>query len=132
MTAAPRAEHMRHATSAERLPLALVPHTCNASNHSAECMLTNTSSRAISTCFRGKLIKKKGDGDLKSLTACSWRMEPNSTKVVTALWSGGFARDICFSKNGWGHEVLDFDACAFEIESVSEAPSSDAKPAGRT
>jgi len=93
-------------------------------------MFTNTSPRAVSTCFRGKLMKNKGEGHLKSLDACTGRLEPNSSTTVVAFWTGGFARDLCFTRNGWGHEVLDFDACAFDVESVPEPQQDERKPAG--
>lgn len=104
----------------ERLPLSHIAHSCNASNTSVECVFTNSSMRAVSTCFVGKLGKRKGEGTLRSLPACTGRLEPNSTKMVSSFWIGGFAKDLCSSTTRWGNDVLDWTTCAFDVESVTD------------
>ena len=92
---------------------------CYADNTNVVCTVTNVLNEAITTCVQGRLTQKKASGvKLLSLTICTGRLGPRETRNLTAPWLGGFARDICHSSDGSGHEYLDWQACDFMTDAV--------------
>jgi len=96
-----------------------VINNCYADNSNVTCTVTNVRRDPITTCLRGKLTQKKEGGvSMHSLVICTGRLEPRQTRTTAAPWMGGFARDLCYSTDRWGNDVLDWQACSFTTESV--------------
>ena len=92
---------------------------CYADNTSVTCTVTNVRNEAITTCLEGKLTQKKASGvKLLSLVICTGRLGPRETRNASAPWLGGFAKDVCHSSDGNGHEYLDWQACDFSASAV--------------
>jgi hypothetical protein len=110
---------VRGASSATWIGLKASHHVCLADNSATTCVVTNPTDAPIATCFRGTLTQKKARGvHLTSMVACTGRIGPHETKSVAAVWSGGFARDVCSSTNRFGTEMLDWEQCEFAEDPV--------------
>lgn len=116
--------HVRDDVSAERtskwVDAKNAVFSCLATNTEATCTVTNVRDEAITTCVKGVLTRKKATGlSLESLPMCTGRLGARETRTVSVPWKGGFARDLCTSKNPYGgSDVFDWDACDFVTEPV--------------
>ena len=106
---------IRDTESSTLVDLSAVPHNCLASNTGIDCTFTNTGKAAVRTCLQGQLtLVEGGAAPMLSMPLCSGRLLPQETKAVSATWAGGFARELCSSKNRWGDTRLNWDKCKFE------------------
>lgn len=104
------------------VPAEQVQHSCSADRHGVNCTFTNTSRvGSVVTCAKGTLKSKAGSGKLESVMLCTGKLDPMQTRAVQAPWGGGFADDLCYSENRWGHVNLDWTKCLFETHGVDPA-----------
>lgn len=98
------------------VPASAVQKSCFSDRTTVTCTFTNLSPKSVVTCARGELQNKASPGvHLESVVICTGKLDPTSTRTVTAPWVGGFADDVCH-KSFLGSEVLDWSKCDFNIE----------------
>lgn len=98
------------------VPFDDVPNSCLSDRNSTSCTFTNLSPEAIFTCAGGSLQNKEVPAlRLQSLILCSGRLDPGTTRTISAPWVGGFADDICNKDTGFG-KSLDWTKCSFHVD----------------